>query len=446
MSIIRSLFGGPPVDKRALSFSQIFGHDLAYYGLDDTGVIVNTESARRVMAVWACQSLISGDLATLPFGAKRKLSPSGSEDMPTPEWLRRPDPLNPNFTRSSYLRQVALSLLQDGNAFIAAVPDVFTPTGLRVLNPAQVDIKDGPDGPIYAIRGRTGGELGTLSAADIIHIPFILPPGQQRGLNPIQAADRGIALSIAAEKQQSDFFGGGGLVTGVIEVPQGTEMTEPQLDELRDSFKRKRSGPTGYSIGALTGGATFRQVMLSQQDAQSIETRKYSLEEIARLYLVPPFMIGSQEPAGVAYASSVERAKHYIDHCLIHYSTPIELGHDRLLPTDDTFTKFNFGGLLRGSLKDRLDAYATGLQNKIMFQEQVRDLEDWPPIPDDATLLETPNNSGVPQRGPTQRDLELAMAHATSRLERLDVENLSLEDVRSIVSDSIRGALNKETP
>ena len=391
-------FARPPriPEQRALSYASIFGHDLPQ---DDSRV--TTESARRSMAVWACQSLISGDLANLPFQPYRKVGDAREPLDPEPRWIDEPNPLNPNFTEISYRRQVALSLLQDGNAFVAVYPDVRNPIRLLVLNPKQVEIKDGDDAPAYDVRANNGKErLGLLSPLTMIHIPFVLPPGATRGLNPIEAARQGISIDLAAQKLGEKFLAGGGLVTGVIEVPRdSTEMNQKQLDELRDSFKRRREGPNGYSIGVLQGGATFKPVTMSQQDAQYIETREFELEEIAgRLYLIPPFMVGSQKPGGVAFASAVERAQHYIDHCLVHYAGPIEVGHRRLLPGTDTYMKFNFNAFLRGDTKARYEAYGVGLQNKFLFLEDVAKFEEMDPNRG-GTYLETPNNNGPQSTG-----------------------------------------------
>ncbi len=379
-----------PVSNRALSFETVFGHDVPR----DEITRVTVDSARRSMAVWACQSLISGDLANLPFQAYRKVDDVRRSLTPTPSWIDEPNPLNPNFTGISYRRQVGLSEMQDGNAFIAVYPDVFDPVRLLVLNPTQCRITDGDGSPMYEVVNNRGGQLAVLSPFQLIHIPFFLPPGATRGLSPIAAAAQGIEIDLAAQKQGSKFLSGGGLVTGIIEVPETAgALDQKQKDDLRDSFRRRRDGPNGYSIGVLDGGAAFKQVMMSQSDAQYIETRKFQLEEIARLYLIPPFMVGSQEAAGVAYASSVEREQHYIDHCLVHYAGPVEAGHRRLLPGPDTYMKFNFDAFLRGSTKERYDAYAVGLEHKFLYQEDVSRLEDMDPGRA-GTYLETPNNNG----------------------------------------------------
>jgi HK97 family phage portal protein len=386
---------GLRLSKRALSFQTIFGHDLERTG-NYGATRVTTESARRSMAVWACQSLISGDIATLPLQPYRKVGDDNRESLPTPSWINEPNPANANFTIVSHKRQAGLSLAQEGNAFVGVFPDVFNPLRLLVLNPSQVQEKDGEDSPVYEVTGANGRQLEVLSPLNLIHVPFILPPGEKRGLNPIEAARTGIAIDIAAQQQSLKFFDGGGLITGIIEIPAEAGVQDnKKIEDIRESFRRQRSGPSGYSVGVLQGGAAWKNVGMSQADAQYLETRKFQLEEIARLYLIPPFMVGSQEASGVAYASAVERAQFYIDHCLTHYTTPIEAGYRRLLNDPDAYLKFNFNALLRGDTKTRYEAYGIALQNKFKTIDDVRRLEDDEPFGGtDGGFLETPNNNG----------------------------------------------------
>ena len=383
-------------EERALSFETIFGHDLEPGGASR----VTSESARKNPFVWACQSIISGTIANLPVDIVRK---EGGVRLPVespPDWVEAPNPLNPNFTSISYKRQLTLSLLQDGNAFVAISPDVFDPARLLVLNPAQVEIKDGDDMPVYVVTDAAKRQtLAVLTPFNCLHIPFILPPGYTRGLNPVEAAALTIGVDLAAQKQASKFISGGGLVTGVIEVPrEAGDLTQQQMDDLREGFKRKREGPAGYSIGVLQGGATFKPISQSQAESEYIAGRKMSREEIAGMYLVPAFMIGSQEPGGVAYNSAVERAQHFIDYCLIHYSGPMEKAHDRLLE-GQTFYRLNYNALLKGDMKTRVGIYDTLLQDRVIKVDEVRAKEDWAPFgeSDGGGFLETPNNSGVSQ-------------------------------------------------
>lgn len=390
-SILRTLARPFRTEQRALDFQTIFGHDITQ---PETSRLT-TEQARKNPFVWACQSIISGTIANLPMDVLEKQGPVRLPVADPPSWVDVPNPLNPNYTAISYKRQVSLSLVQDGNAFIAAYPSVFDPQQLLVLNPAQVEIKDGDGMPEYVVTGG-GREMARLTPLDCIHIPFILPPGYTRGLNPVEAAALSIGIDLASQKQNAKFLNGGGLVTGVIEVPaEAGVLTKTQQDDLRDSFKRRREGPAGYSIGVLTGGATFKPVSQSQAESEYIAGRKMSREEIAGMYLVPAFMIGSQEPGGVAYASAVERAQHFIDYCLIHYTGPMELGHRRLVDGADTYVKFNYGALLRGDFKTRTDIYHSLLGDKVITRNEVREKEDWAPL-DDGGFLETPNNNGIP--------------------------------------------------
>jgi HK97 family phage portal protein len=399
---------------RALSFETIFGHDLTREEGLATGRM-SVEQARRNPWVWACQSLISGAIANLPTDVIRKVGESRTR-LPAPDWMVTPNPQNPNFTAISYKRQVALSLLQDGNAFIAVYPDVFDPQQLIVLNPSQVEIRDDNGVPLYVVTDGTYRqlELARLSPLNCLHIPFILPPGYNRGLNPIESSALTIGIDLAAQKQASKFLAGGGLVSGVIEVPrEAGALTQEQVDGLRNQFKRKREGPSGYSIGVLEGGATFKSIQPSQAESEYIANRKLSREEIAGIYLIPPFFIGSEEPAAAAYASTEARAQHLIDYCLMHYTGPIEKGHDRLIGGSDTVVQFNYNALLRGDIKSRYEAYSTGLQNKFLYLEDVWAKEDLDPNRG-GTNLETPNNNGVPQATPAARELPAPSVTVTS--------------------------------
>lgn len=442
----------PIVEERALTFETIFGTGADV--TDSPASRVTSENARKNPFVWACQSIISGTIANLPVDILRKQGNVRVPVEPAPKWVDEPNPFNPNYTSISYKRQLTLSLLQDGNAFVAVSPDVDEPFRLLVLNPAQVEIKDGDDAPVYVVTGadkRT--TLAVLSPFNCLHIPFILPPGYTRGLNPVEAAALSIGIDLAAQKQASKFISGGGLVTGVIEVPaEAGPMTQEQMDALREGFKRRREGPNGYSIGVLQGGATFKPVSQSQAESEYIAGRRMSREEIAGMYLVPAFMIGSQEPGGVAYASAVERAQHFIDYCLIHYTGPLEVGHRRLVAGDDTYVKFNYNALLRGDLKTRAGIYDTFLQDRVMKVDEVREKEDWPPFGEanGGGFLETPNNSGI-QQIPAQRagDVNVTVPPVVTTPERaapmFTFNQVDKEDGIRLFNETITDSLNAVT-
>ena len=363
------------------------------------GVTVNADTALTYSGIWACVRLLASDISTMPVDAYRKTDGARVPIRPQPVWIDAPDPFDPSVTRIDHFAQVAISLLLDGNAFILVTPSVFDPQRLEVLNPRRVEVKKPGKTPEYRIRDNFGRPTGDpLSPLDILHVKINAKPGQIRGMSPIDANQGSIGISLAAQKYVERFFGQGMMAPGFISIPTGSTTS---ADELAKDIQKHHGGwRKGGLLGILTGGATFQTSGISPKDAQLDAIFRHQLEEGARIYGIPPFMIGSQEPAGVAYASSVERAQHYIDHCLMHYIAPIEAAYNRLVPGDrrllnpasDTYVRFNLDALLRGDTKSRFEAHQIALSNKFKTIEEVRALEELPPDRV-GTLLETPNNN-----------------------------------------------------
>lgn len=405
MALIDRIF-----ERRAVSPATLFKTGLdTFVGLNETGTIVNSETALGYSGIWACVRLLASDISTLPVDAFRRSPENARVPLsPQPGWLAQPDPFDPSITKIDHFAQVAISLLLDGNSFTLAWPNVFEPVQLEVVNPRRVEVKKTGHSPEYRIRDGAGRPVGdVLTPLNVVHIAINRKPGQPRGMSPIEANQGSIGVALAAQKYVERFFGQGLLTPGFIQTPEGG--SQEQADELVAAIQKRHGGwKKSGIIGALTGGASWVPSGITPRDAEMSAIFRQQLEEAARIYGIPPVMVGSQEPAGVAYASAVERAQHYIDHCLRHYIEPIEAAYTRLIPGDgrlavpgsNTYVKFNFGGLLRGDTKSRFEAYGTLLNAKVVKRDQVRALEDWAPFGDDngGGFLETPNNNAADPR------------------------------------------------
>lgn len=374
------------LERRAISPQTLFRTGLDTLPMrSEAGVTVDYESALAFTAIWACVRLLAGDISTFPFDAFRK-SPEGARVplSPQPSWIGTPDPEDPSVTTVDYLGQVAVSLLFDGNAFVLCTPSVFEPLRLEVLNPRRVEVRKPERTPVYRIMDKLGRPASEpLTPLDVVHIPILRAPGELRGKSPIMVNSETIGIGLAAEKYIARFFGQGALMPGFITVPG--DPPQPVLDKMADDLaKRHRGWKSSGLLGFLTGGATFGNTGISPKDADLSSILKFYVEQSARAYLIPPFMIGSQEPAGVAYASSVERAQHYIDHCLRHYVVPIENGHNRLVPGDnrlrapgsDTYVKLNMNALLRGDPTARAQFYKSMWEVGAFTPNRILQLED----------------------------------------------------------------------
>lgn len=377
--------------ERALGRNALFrigDDDLFDRGNTAAGEAVDAESAMRLIAVQAAVRLLVNDIASLPVDAFRGTGAARAE-ITKPSWMVTPNPVNPNYTWQDYIKQVAFSILVDGESFTRAFPNTRSVEGLGVIATSNVrDVTADGFGVQYKLNN--GADL---TPDEVIHIPWLLPPGKLRGLNPINAAREGLGIGLASDKFVGRYFGEGAVLSGVIEFPAGVEPTADQIEQIKRDFKRKHGGARkSHAVGAITGGGKYVPFDYNNRDAQLLELRDSVIEDVARLFGIPPHMLGSQKPGAVAYASVEQRSIDYVTHAILPIVSRIEAGHNRLLRGPETYIKFNVKGLLRGDEQARAQFYDRLLQNKVMRREEVRALED---LPFDGELgyLETPNNN-----------------------------------------------------
>jgi HK97 family phage portal protein len=358
-------------------------------GNSASGETVDAESAMRTIAFQAAVRLLVNDVRSLPVdfyrGSGQTRTPIGD-----PAWKVNPNPLNPNYTWSDYVGQIVYSMITEGEAFARCFPSTRSTEGLGVIPASSIkDVEaDAGLGVIY----RT--EKSALTPNELLHIPWILPPGKMRGLNPIAAAAEGLGIALASDRFVGRYFGEGAVLSGVIEFPPGSDPTPQQVDDLKKDFRRKHAGARrSHAVGALTGGAKYVPFDYNNRDAQLLELRESVIEDVARLLGIPPHMLGSQKPGAVGYASVEQRSIDYVTHAILPIVSRIEVAHNRILRGSETYMKFNVKGLLRGDEAARAQFYDRLLQNKVMRREEVRALEDLPYDPESVGYLETPNNN-----------------------------------------------------
>lgn len=386
-------------EDRGLTFQQLWNTGQEEPGNTIAGVRVSAETAMHAPAVWACVRLISGAIAGLPLHAYRGTG-EDRKQISLPFWIDQPIPNNPNVTRAVHVQQVVTSLLLEGNAFIRFLPSVASPIGMVVLPPHDVTIETQDSGDVlYKWNGQA------LTPAEVVHIPYQVVLGQARGLNPVDAAKESIGLALAADQFGAAFFGNGATVGGFIKFPAGYDPAPEELVRLKKDFAKKHVGARkSHAIGALTGGAEFQPNETSNKDSQFLELREFQVEDIGRLYGVPPHMIGSQKPGAVAYASVEQRNIDFVTHGLQPVIEKLEDGYERVLRGSRTYFKFSVEGLLRGDQKSRWEAYGIALDKKVIRREEVRAKEDLPFDPEGVGYLETPNNNppDAPAEEPAQ--------------------------------------------
>jgi HK97 family phage portal protein len=218
-------------------------------------------------------------------------------------------------------------------------------------------------------------ESETLTSDEIIHITDLIQPGSLTGLSRVERLKEAIGLSSAMQTFAARFFGTGATTQGIIEYPGA--LTPEQAKNLRDGFDSAHRGfRRAHKTGVLSGGASYKQTTVPNDAAQFIESRRFSVEEIARAFNIPLSMMGV--PGTQSYASVEQNAIQFVTHTLRPYIEKVEWAYSRLLPVE-AFLKFNVDGLLRGDFNSRISAYATGLQSGFMSVNDIRRLEDLSP-------------------------------------------------------------------
>jgi HK97 family phage portal protein len=357
-------------EDRAISFQTVWGAGSDLDIVNPSGVNINSNSAFEVVAFWSAVSLISDTIATLPVDSYIRQDGNRRPYRPRPAWVDQPDV---DLTKQAHYQQVLVSLLVNGNSYTRifrnASGDVVN---LVALDPNTVTVRRSAIGrKIFIIENE--GE--TLTSDEIIHITDLIQPGSLTGLSRVERLKEALGLSSAMQSFAARFFGTGATTQGIIEFPGN--LTPEQAKQLRDGFDSAHRGfRRAHKTGVLSGGASYKQTTVPNDAAQFLESRRFSVEEIARAFNIPLSMMGV--PGTQSYASVEQNAIQFVVHTLRPYIEKLEWSYSKLLPVE-AFLKFNVDGLLRGDFNSRITAYSTGLQSGFMSVNDVRRLEDLSP-------------------------------------------------------------------
>jgi HK97 family phage portal protein len=370
-------------------------YDPTLYSLGSTaasGERVTPHEALQVSAVFGCVRLLSETIATLPLTSYSKRGGSRRE-ITSPEWLDYPNAEPGGMGRIDILSQTVLSLLLQGNAFLAvrwAGPNI---AGLDVLDPTKIHVHmvmvDGLRRKVFEAYDidADGNEvlLGWFTPRDVLHIPGMMLPGEFVGCSPITYARESIGLALASQKYGSKFFANGAMPGAVVEVP-GT-MSEEGLARAREAWRAANSGvDNAHRVALLTEGAKFSKVAMSPDEAQFLQTRQFQVPEIARIFGVPPHLISDATNSTSWGSGLAEQNIAFSMFSLRPWLERIESGFNRLLFAETAdrmkFVKFDLDEIKRGAPKERMELWSLGLQNGIYSIDEVRAAEDLPPLPD----------------------------------------------------------------
>jgi HK97 family phage portal protein len=332
-----------------------------------SGVPVNPDTALRLSAVWSCVQLLSGSISTLPLHVYRE---GEREPLPTPLLLRQPAARTP---LPDFLHATMVSLLLRGNAYAVVVARSgasMLPAQVELAHPDQVAVRLTDDGIEYRVGGRV------VDRDDIWHVKGFCVPGSLVGLSPVEYARQAIGLGLAQERYGAQWFGSGSIPAGILRNTQKT-VHGPAAEEVKARFKETVEGRDVFVTGA---DWQYTAISIAPEDSQFVESRKFQIGEVARLFGVPAEMIGGDPTGSHTYTSVEQRSAEFLTYSLRVWLTKLEVALARLLPRNQ-FVKFNAGGLLRTDLKTRYESYRLGLEGGWLTLDEVRQLEDLPPLP-----------------------------------------------------------------
>lgn len=375
------------------------------------GSAVTADQAVRLSAVYGCWRLLSDAVSTLPWDTFMRRGGVRRPYRPRPAYL---DFQPPQGSKISYMSQLVVSLLADGNTFVATPrDDLGVPVDLIPLDPTLVTVvrENGQ------IRFRVQDEM--YGPLDIMHIAGMMFPGSLRGISPIGAAREVIGGGLKSQEYGTNFVDNMAVPPAVIEVPSSggdPQVEREKAKKVGQIWQETHGGSNAGKIGVLVGGAQLRTIAISPEDAQWLDSKRFSVSEIARFYGVPPHLIADASNSTSWGSGLSEQNLAFGSFTLQPTTERIEEGHTRLLTTHglpDVFVKMNIDAKLRSAPKERAETQDIRIKNGSLTINEARALEDLPPVdwgdkPQPAPgapasaptpVAAPPSNEYVPARG-----------------------------------------------
>ena len=382
--MIRRLLGNRS-ENRSLSFQDIWGR-----GLDMTsartvsGEVVTYDSALTLSAVYAAIRLLSDNVSTLDLDVLYRRQGSEEKFRPMPTWV---DQMNPELRNHEVLGQIVTSLLLDGNAYISTLRDrAGRVVSISVLDPTTITptMKTDEDG-LSRITFQSGQAQGVeFTARDIVMVRNVLKPGQIEGVSPITAAREFLGLGLAVTKYGASFFGNGALPGAVIEVPG--QLSEVGAQQLKSSWESVHKGAAnGSRLAVLTEGSKFsRQLSLSPEDSQFILTKQSTVQDVCRLYGVPPHLLADSSGSTSWGSGLAEQTAAFATYSLRPLVNRVEAALTSILRSEGIAVAYCRMELesMRRATNDRWDTYSTAIQTGVLSIDEVRAYEGLPALPD----------------------------------------------------------------
>lgn len=386
VGLLKRLFGIRDKPKNSM-VGSVFR---PFFGSSSAGKMVTERSAMQMTAVYACVRILAESIAGLPLHVYRYNSTGGKEKATEhPLFFLLHDEPNLEMTSFVFRETLMTHLLLWGNAYAQIIRNGRrVVTAIYPLMPSRMRVDRDDNGRLYYEYTRYGDEAGAgkretvkLSPEEVLHIPGLGFDGLV-GYSPIAMAKNAVGMSMACEEFGAKFFANGAAPGGVLEHPG--ILKDPA--RVRESWNATFGGSSNANkVAVLEEGMKYTPISVSPNEAQFLETRKFQIDEIARIFRIPPHMIGDLERSSFSNIEqqSLEFVKYTVGPWVTRWeqalSRSLLVGNDR----SHFLIKFNLDGLLRGDYESRMNGYATARQNGWMSANDIRELENMDRISDE---------------------------------------------------------------
>lgn len=391
MSILNRMFQArdKPDDMRRARDALGGSRFSFFFGGSTSGKTVNERTAMQMTAVYSCVRILSEAVASLPLHVYHYTESGGKEKaLAHPLYRLLHDEPNPEMTSFNFRETLMGHLLLYGNAYAQIIRNgKGEVVGLYPLMPSKMAVDRDSKGNLYYLYTRgtddspVGDETGQiyLPPDQVLHIPGLGYDGIV-GYSPLAMAKNAVGLAIATEEYGAKFFANDASPSGILEHPG--VLKNP--DKVRESWNKLfRGSSNSHQIAVLEEGLKYQPIGISPEQAQFLETRKFQINEIARIFRVPPHMVGDLEKS--SFSNIEQQSLEFVKYTLEPWLMRWEQSMARRLFSDSEkaayFIRFNVEGLLRGDYESRMNGYAVARQNGWMSANDIRELENLDRIP-----------------------------------------------------------------
>ena len=360
---ITNVFIPAKTQKRDLSLNTIF---------PDANVF-DTDKALTLTAVWCAIRLLAESVSSLPISVYTKQA-NGDKLEDTKSPIYKLVKFKPNYYQNkiTFFEFIMLSICTEGNSYVQIVRNNSgTPVQLICLDPSNVTVVVNNNELFYQIDGGS-----VLDSSDVLHFKTITDDGVT-GLSPIDQCAKALNWGVSLEEFGSTFFSNGAKPSSILQTDRS--LSDTALQRLKSSFNNNYAKlKNSNSTIVLEEGLTFKPISISPEQAQFLSSRQFSIEEVARIFNVPPHML--KDLSKSSFNNIEMQSQEFVTYTLMPYITRIEQEMNlKLFRTNElgkTFVEFNVNGLLRGDVKSRTEAYKTAITNGYMSINEVRQKEN----------------------------------------------------------------------